>query len=135
MNFEHTRHSGMERPVSPYWCRLQFRGKGLRWRSNAPEKASASGGQLIEKRKQHLVHFAIIMRAEFFRRFDKTEFTRTAEVILRMLNQQLYHLRRQLHMALETVNPFAVLHDLAGTALAVSQNLSLRRQPGMSLCQ
>ena len=69
------------------------------------------------------------MRAEFFRRFDKTEFTRAAKVILRMLNQQLYHLRRQLHMALETVNPFAVLHDLAGTALAVSQNLSLRRQP------
>lgn len=86
----------------------------MHWRSNAPEKASASGGQFIEKRKQHLVHFAIIMRAEFFRRFDKTEFTRAAEVILRMLNQQLYNLRRQLHMALKTVNLFAIFHDLTG---------------------
>ena len=32
-------------------------------------------------------------------------------------------------MALKTVNPFAVLYDLAGTALAVSENLSLWRQP------
>ena len=38
-------------------------------------------------------------------------------------------------MALKTVNPFAVLYDLAGTALAVSENLSLWRQPRMSLCQ
>ena len=46
-----------------------------------------------------------------------------------MFNQQLNHLRRQFHMTLKTVNPFAILHDLTGAALAVSQHLSLRRQP------
>src|SRR5690606_7862635 len=87
------------------------------------------GGKFIEKRKQCLVHFTIIMRAELFSRFDKTECPCTPEIVLRMLNQQFNDLRRQLHMALKTINPFAVLHDLPGTTLAVSENLCLRRQP------